>query len=941
MLPITILWAFFTVVVFARSKPTTSTPIPRPTPSTIIDILSSQAQYSKFLRLLQRSEMVPVINRMSNVTVLAPVNSAFSDEGDIAELYKYIIPQQVRVGWMGRESTVYSTLYQLDESNYTVEIIPDFESMEYVVDAVSPIVEEDIYAKHQHSFIQGVMRLLPVKPSVCQVLLNSSMDSVGAFNVVFVKTLVSSLETRWPGWCHQFTANRRTMFIPSDAAVARSLSPTQRQYYTSLFYAQRSSKFAMTKSAAATVASDIASLLEEMAVGPLVIGANNTKLSFPGRKLTVHNNTLAVNGVPAASSVTMADGVLHVFDERASMRGLGVKGTSISLEKALIGLHYSKYAKELKYRKLRHLIHGKHPRVRLFVDISDRDDVGDDDVFTVTKFSSKQHLLYQFGALKGSPALDDSLLCSKKRIGGCFRHRLSWTNSSSLTAVNDAQVLEGPYISDDGSEIYVVDSGVSPPPPFKRALGELMSSGHHNFVIDHDNCITTLELLLQHKLLDLSDDGGYTIFLPCRKPASMAGHSNWDGLGLVQDYLEAHNKTMKQVLKGLFAREAIYSDNKKSTEVKLLSGEHVTVSPARHGRFRINHTEVAVPLNSDVLFNGGVIHLVDKVLLPESLTIPLADLIGTTIEDPKAASVLDLLAKRPGVAKAIGLDGSKPKYVLLIPSQASLTDFNITGDFKQLADFLQFHLVPVKELPTLLACSHGVGNSSYPIATNLSDTALVCRVSGRKRHLQYVDPSKFGVTWFGASGYSKDHQVQLVSHGCVHPSSPKEGPCVFVVDKPLNLAWLQPDSSFPHIHLGWVSLGIGVICGMLLVVLLSVTVVFGSLRRKSVQLPLAESDPFAVGRPSFIKIMAESPEDHLSGLRDRGYETDIDIFKENDELTGLRKKWKRRYGATSTFNESAVDNTSPPEQSASTPKAVPRQIKTGKSWQNPVTGCDS
>lgn len=164
---------------------------------------------------------------------------------------------------------------------------------------------------------------------------------------------------------------------------------------------------------------------------------------------------------------------------------------------------------------------------------------------------------------------------------------------------------------------------------------------------------------------------------------------------------------------------------------------------------------------------------------------------------------------------------------------------------------------------------------------------------------------------------------------------------MFVVDKPLNLAWLQPDLSFPHIHLGWVLLGIGVICGMLLVVLLLVTVVFGLLRRKSVQLPLAESDPFAVGRPSFIKIMAESPEDHLSGLRDRGYETDIDIFKENDELTGLRKKWKRRYGATSTFNELAVDNTLPPEQLASTPKAVPRQIKTGKSWQNPVTGCDS
>lgn len=39
-----------------------------------------------------------------------------------------------------------------------------------------------------------------------------------------------------------------------------------------------------------------------------------------------------------------------------------------------------------------------------------------------------------------------------------------------------------------------------------------------------------------------------------------------------------------------------------------------------------------LPLNSDVLFNQGVIHVVNKVILPYDFYIPINDLIATTFD---------------------------------------------------------------------------------------------------------------------------------------------------------------------------------------------------------------------------------------------------------------------------------------------------------------------
>lgn len=157
---------YFMVLVICEPSPTSE--FPAPTPSTIVDILSSQVEYSYFLRHLQRNGMIPILNSLSNVTLLAPVNLAFTSgsDKDVDKelphdnnmLLRYVINQRFRVGYLGTDKIIYNTLYDVEGSPYPVVISPDIEHAEYIVDDIAAIVEVDIYAKHQDSFVQGLIR---------------------------------------------------------------------------------------------------------------------------------------------------------------------------------------------------------------------------------------------------------------------------------------------------------------------------------------------------------------------------------------------------------------------------------------------------------------------------------------------------------------------------------------------------------------------------------------------------------------------------------------------------------------------------------------------------------------------------------------------------------------------------------------------------------------
>ena len=53
----------------------------RPRTTTIIDLLSTNAEFAPLIRALQRTQLIPLLNGSDNVTLIAPIADAFKDFG--------------------------------------------------------------------------------------------------------------------------------------------------------------------------------------------------------------------------------------------------------------------------------------------------------------------------------------------------------------------------------------------------------------------------------------------------------------------------------------------------------------------------------------------------------------------------------------------------------------------------------------------------------------------------------------------------------------------------------------------------------------------------------------------------------------------------------------------------------------------------------------------
>lgn len=977
------MWLFSTLVALllwcvaaVGGAPTTSSaPVAAPTPSTLIDILSANVQYSYFLRHLQRHGMVPLLGGFRNVTLLAPVNLAFAAGPDASFddsnlLLRYVLDQRLRVGYLGTEDVIVDSLYHHFSRPYSLVVSPDLEAQEYVVDGAS-IVESDVYAKHQNSFVQAIDRLLPVKPTLCEVLMNSDelhfSFAKGLFRLLFSERYLNSnpkyAVTDIPDTCDALLNKTRTLFLPTDAYVNRSLGEVDRRYYLSLLHSLNSEVLDTTKDAVRETKLDIFNLLQLLMFNDLIGGVNGTSgkpcTSVNGKttlNVTLDKNKVLVNGkVHAVSSQIYADGIFHVLEEPHLnfFADLGVPTASMVPRKALYAMHYSHFVKEVNFRKMGRYLDGSSDSQTIFVEADLKDDAPDDDALTIagsrpeiaaSGFSSKQALLYQFldepidtttegGDREFFHRIVLTKMCSKKRVGSCFRVKMTGIRDKEgafQTTVNDEiHVIEGPIRAANNTFIYVVDREVAPPLLLKKSLGVLLSSGvilrHLEHIhIDKTSCLSTLGYLNEYDLLLLHENGrGYSVFLPCSTEADTSGDhphlsglkpskGTWDSLGLVLNHLESNPGLFRSVLKGFFVENTVYSDFGLEDDddlvliSKTLRGDMVNISEHYYsGDFdhtiRLNDTILSIPLNLDILFNQGVVHIIDKVLLPQNFEISVADLLKTT--DDKAFpqfSFGSLLEKYPKIADALI---SQREYSVLVPSPESLHNFNVTSDFGRLLEFLEFHLVPNKYLGLLLECVDGTQspNSTQDIIfTNHSSRGLKCRTEANGK--TYLRLQGTGSAEVGAYSYNKDHEVRILSHGCT-TTNKDNGTCVFLLDKPLSLLWLDSSkkNAFLHIHLGFVSVGVGIIIGIFVLgaIMLGVLFCMGGIRTGK-PVPANMDHIFAPAEPSFMRVTSDD-EELPGGYYDRGYETDDDMWRsDRDRLLPSRGKWSRRhdYGST-------------------------------------------
>lgn len=1009
------LWVFFVLTLLSRvaaslapADALATKPAPQPTQPahSIIDFLSQDVQYSYFLRHLQRLGLVPRITQMRNVTLFAPVNSAFVDldvalADTPASVLRYFAPQRFRTLYLGGNTTVFGSMYVTRDppANHTHplkvgplqgsnENQPDHGPPLYVND-VAEIVDADGYAKHQRLFVHGIDRLLPQGYSMCDVLMSKHDSQINGHSVEAAKlllqlVLVLQREVATGGGlghtgsdklvCEDYLAHVSTVLLPTDKALRASLLDLQWQYYLTLARAERNPDLQPARGATREMGLDVRDLLAAMLFPDLVAGVNGTGEPRVSLGKTWHTfafkpalGRICVDGrmwsVAGSTALTFSDGVLHLFDaadedtpralEAAGepkppahlfLSVLEVRPVKMIPRKALYAMHYSNWVEELKFWRKGALV-GPHTHNKtIVIDASDRDDFyddagvfdSDDPRLSPQSFNNRQQLQYKFldgavdmplelQALPHYHRLLDSSLCIRKRINSCFKVKVlgELANGNALATFNDKHKAVGPVLA-NGNAIYVVEPDFTLPLSFKSVLAELISEGLvlaplTHIDIDKSSCLQTLKYLQKFDLLSLDDNyKGYTVFLPCGKPVWEGKereynrrYVSWNSLGLILTHLEKNPKVFKRVLRNLFLEDLVYSDFGLEDAAQLLklvrtlAGESVNVSETySEGDFNhiisVNETQVSIPLNSDILFSQGVVHITKNVLLPGNFRVTLRDLLALAEDSsgPRFSLFLDKFAE---FAARLQLDGPDPPFSLLVPTPELLLLLNITLGFDRLEEFLQLHLITNEQAQAMILCM-GVpffrsSNHSLLIRTNHTAGLFRCHTNARdKTLLTLMDRlDSYESLWpvlARMAALAKGQQVQVVNYGCTQYHAGGSG-CVFMLDRPLDVHWFDVPDNFLHVHIGWISVALGAVLGISLCGFCVTTTALFLSRKKPVPPP---PPAFLPAGSSYMRVTSDG--DHLPAV-DYGYESDDDVERhERSRIFPVDAERRKNYGLT-------------------------------------------
>lgn len=421
----------------------------------------------------------------------------------------------------------------------------------------------------------------------------------------------------------------------------------------------------------------------------------------------------------------------------------------------------------------------------------------------------------------------DSAFCSSaKRLGGhCQKFKITRSNKGYYINGRFKILNTKPY-EIGNTYIYSIDDDLQLP-------GDLVLS-----LPPQDHCSISLMLLKDLDLLDLpSNHKGYTILLPCM--------NSWSNNDLTIDYLRSNETALNFLMKNLIFEDLIYSNNYSiSTTVKNLYGNSVSIeieevmgsqNLTKISVSNINES-IFVEENSDVFFNQGVVHPINQLNLPVGLEISLKELIETT-GTKEIFEFFNLFHDLSSIIR------NKEEYSILVPTASSIPLSGITVNSTDLRIFLELHLIPANQTQNLLDCN-GVINTK-------SGKQLACR----KDYLNNVFISIEDDDW--------GKEVRILKRGCTSSSNRS---CVFLIDKPISLSWL--DSEKYHLHLPGIAVGFGMIIGVTLAISLLFCIIItrgGKVKHNSDErrveqatTPLIQSSPI-IRNPSYSATAHVSP----------------------------------------------------------------------------------
>lgn len=209
-----------------------------------------------------------------------------------------------------------------------------------------------------------------------------------------------------------------------------------------------------------------------------------------------------------------------------------------------------------------------------------------------------------------------------------------------------------------------------------QTVGEIISNSPNH---------TILTNLLQQTNLDaaLDGEGPFTVFAPTDDAFSSLSQ------GLIDSVLTDNDLATKILLYHVVGAAALSTDLQDGQSLETLLGQSINVTIDQSGVF-INNAQVT---NADLLASNGVVHVIDKVLIP---TLSNASTVMDIIENSDDHTVLTVALAETGLNEVLRGEGP---FTVFAPTDSAIISLpddllnGILGDSSLLTQLLLYHVV--------------------------------------------------------------------------------------------------------------------------------------------------------------------------------------------------------------------------------------------------------
>ena len=206
----------------------------------------------------------------------------------------------------------------------------------------------------------------------------------------------------------------------------------------------------------------------------------------------------------------------------------------------------------------------------------------------------------------------------------------------------------------------------------------------------------------------LSGNGPFTVFAPTNEAFSELFDS-LEGYDSLEDFESEEERALLisiltyHVVSGTAALSTDLTDGQQITTVQ---GEDIGISIEGDVFVQDATGEEAVVTQADIVVSNGVVHVIDKVLIPEAvLTALITQTITETVIDTETLSILEIAVIQANVAEILNSDAEFTVFaptddafaallVALGDDFNSLEDFDDEEEIELLRNILLYHVIP-------------------------------------------------------------------------------------------------------------------------------------------------------------------------------------------------------------------------------------------------------